>query len=125
MKARNLDEVVVYRESLEAEDAVSAILERPVFSKDLNTKDQLDRSSSRVPALISEGFGQITDRHKASYLALARGSANETNTHLRKACRKKFISDDEHRRLSDTYTRIGKRLSCWIRYLQKNRLSRT
>ena len=73
MKARNLDEVVVYRESLEAEDLISAILERPIFGKDLNTKDQLDRSSGRIPALIAEGFGQITDRHKASYLALARG----------------------------------------------------
>jgi hypothetical protein len=58
MKAKNIDDVVVYKEALVAEDAVSAILERPIFSKDLNTKGQLDRSSSRVAPLIAEGFGQ-------------------------------------------------------------------
>ena len=91
VKAKNLDDVVVYKEALAAEDEVSAILERPIFSKDLNTKGQLDRSSSRVAPLIAEGFGQLTDRHLATYLARARGSASETRTHLRKAHRKKFI----------------------------------
>jgi four helix bundle protein len=120
MKAKNIDEVVVYREALEAEDAVSAILERPVFNKDLNTKGQLDRSSSRVPALIAEGFGQLTDRHLATYLARARGSASESRTHLRKARRKKFITEEEHNNLSGKYTTIGKRLTRWIHYLEQS-----
>jgi four helix bundle protein len=120
MKAKNIDEVVVYKESLEAEDAVSAILDRPVFGKDLDLKGQLNRSSSRVGALISEGFGQLTDRHLATYLARARGSALESRTHLRKARRKKFISDDEHTELSGKYTTIGKRLTRWIHYLEES-----
>jgi four helix bundle protein len=120
MKAKNIDDVVVYKEALEAEDAVSAILERPDFSKDLNTKGQLDRSSSRVAPLIAEGFGQLTDRHLATYLARARGSASETRTHLRKAHRKKFITNDEHKDLSGKYTTIGKRLSRWIHYLEQS-----
>jgi four helix bundle protein len=118
MKAKNIDDVVVYKEALEAEDAVSAILDRPIFSKDLDLKGQLNRSSSRVAPLISEGFGQLTDRHLATYLARARGSASETRTHLRKARRKKFISEAEHTDLSGKYTTIGKRLTRWIHYLE-------
>jgi four helix bundle protein len=118
MKAKNINDVVVYKEALEAEDEISAILERTVFGRDLNLKDQLDRASSRIGPLISEGFGQLTDRHVATYLARARGSASETNTHLRKAHRKKFISNDEHVRLSGKYTTIAKRLSKWIHYLE-------
>ena len=120
MKAKNLDDVVVYKEALAAEDEVSAFLERPIFSKDLNTKGQLDRSSSRVAPLIAEGFGQLTDRHVATYLARARGSASETRTHLRKACRKKFISTEEHDAISAKYTTIGKRLTRWIHYLEQS-----
>jgi four helix bundle protein len=119
MKAKNLDDVVVYKEALVAEDEVSAFLERPSFSKD-HTKSQLDRSSSRVAPLIAEGFGQLTDRHLATYLARARGSASETRTHLRKARRKKFISAEEHDGLSAKYTTIGKRLSRWIHYLEES-----
>ncbi|RPI49702.1 MAG: four helix bundle protein [Acidobacteria bacterium] len=44
--------------------------------------DQLSRSSARVPALISEGFGQVTDRQTADYYGRARGSAYESHTHL-------------------------------------------
>jgi len=39
-------------------------------------------SSSRVPALIAEGFEQKSDRHFAHYLYLARGSMKETKAHL-------------------------------------------
>jgi four helix bundle protein len=105
VKAKNIDDVVVYKEALAAEDEVSAIL---------------DRSSSRVGPLIAEGFGQLTDRHLATYLARARGSAAETRTHLRKACRKKFISDAEHDDSSGKYTTIGKRLTRWIHYLEES-----
>lgn len=118
MRAKNIDDVVVYKEAVAAEDEVSAILERPVFSKDLNLKSQLDRSSSRVAPMISEGFGQLTDRHLATYLARARGSASETRTHLRKAHSKKFISGPEHDNLSGKYTTIGKRLTRWIHFLE-------
>jgi hypothetical protein len=52
MKAKNIEEVVVYNEAVAAGDEVSAILERPIFGRDLNTKGQLDRSSSRIAPLM-------------------------------------------------------------------------
>ena len=120
MKAKKLEDLVVYLEALAAEDEVSAMLERPGFSSDFDLKRQLDRSSSRIGPLISEGFGQLTDRHLASYLGRARGSASETCTHLRKAGRKKFISAKEHNDLSAKYTTIGKRLTRWIQHLRRS-----
>jgi len=73
---------------------LSLDVKRAGFSRDLNTKSQLDRSSSRVAALIAEGFG--------------------------KALRKKFISVEEHQRLSWKYTTIGKRLTRWIHYFDSS-----
>ena len=71
--AKNLDEILVYQKAMKASEAVSAILKRPNFNKDLNLKGQLSRSSSRVGPLIAEGFGQLTDLHVAVYLGRARG----------------------------------------------------
>jgi four helix bundle protein len=70
------------RKSLAGADAVSALLQRPAFRRDFQLKDQLSQSSGRTAALIAEGFGQLTDRHTASYYANARGSALESLVRL-------------------------------------------
>jgi four helix bundle protein len=120
VKAKNLEDLLVYREAIVAEDAVSALLQRPAFGNDSTLKDQLSRSSSRIAPLIAEGFGQLSDRHFAVYLGRARGSSHETRTHLRKAHSSKFISDGEYAELIMRYTTIGKRLTKLITYLKKS-----
>ncbi len=119
MKAKNLDDVLVYRKSVAAADEISALLKRPIFRKDLELKDQLSRSSGRVPALIAEGFGQSTDRQMADYYARARGSALESRGHLAKAAGEEFISEEELGTYDGKYIEIGKMLTPWINYLQR------
>jgi four helix bundle protein len=118
MRAKNLEDVIVYQKALAAADAVSALLERPAFRRDFDLTDQLSRSSSRVAPLIAEGFGQLTDRHLAAYLGRARGSALETKAHLRKAFSKHYISEAELSKADELYNEIVKQLTCWINYLQ-------
>jgi four helix bundle protein len=120
MRARNLREIRVYRKAQEAGDAVSALLKRPAISRDIDLKDQLSRSSSRIAPLIAEGYGQLTDRHLAVYLGRARGSVLETLAHLEKAFNEQFISKAEHSTLTDTYDHIGRMLTRWIKHLQES-----
>jgi four helix bundle protein len=120
MRAKKLSEIQVYRKAQEASEAVSAILKRRLFSKDLDLKDQLSRSSSRVAPLIAEGYGQLTDRHLAVYLGRARGSVLETITHLAKALNEQFISREEHCIIADMYDHIGRMLTRWIKHLQES-----
>jgi four helix bundle protein len=120
MKAKNLSDVLVYRKAIEAADEVSAFLKRPAFRTDLDLKDQLSRSSSRVAALIAEGFGQITDRQTADYYGRARGSAYETHTHLITAKGREYIDDGELQKTGGKYIEITKMLTPWINYLQRS-----
>src|SRR5687767_7473138 len=119
MKAKNLDDVLVYRKAVVAADEISALLKRPIFRKDLELKDQLSRSSGRVVALIAEGFGQSTDRQMADYYARARGSALESRGHLAKAAGEEFITREELDTFGNKYIEIGKMLTPWINYLQR------
>jgi four helix bundle protein len=116
--AKNLQEVRVYRKALTAVDAVSALLKRPAFNKDFDLKDQLSRSSSRVAPLIAEGYGQLTDRHLATYLGRARGAVLETIGHLSKARGEDFITESEYSDLIERCDHIGKMLTRWIDYLR-------
>ena len=120
MKAKNLDDVLVYRKALVAADEVSAILKRPAFRKDLELRDQLSRSSGRVGPLIAEGFGQNTDRQMADYYGRARGSALESKGHLATAAGEEFITQAECTAIGGKYTEISKMLTPWINYLQRS-----
>jgi four helix bundle protein len=120
MRARNLEDVIVYREAIDAAAAVSAILNRQAFRRDCDLRNQLSRSSRRIPPLIAEGFGQLTDRHLAAYLGRARGSALETRGHLQDAAGKRYISPEEHARIEARYVTIGKRLTRWIQHLRES-----
>ena len=119
MKAKNLSDVRVYRKAVQAADEVSAFLMRLSFRKDLDLKDQLSRSSSRVAALIAEGFGQVTDRQTADYYGRARGSAYESLTHLTTAKGREYIDEEELQKTGGKYIEIAKMLTPWINYLQR------
>jgi four helix bundle protein len=125
MNAKSLDDLLVYQKALKGDAAVSALLKRPEFSRDFALKDQLRESSGSIPGHIGEGFGQLTDRHFAHYLGIARGSAQETRGHLEVAFNRGYISQKE---LVDTlgiYAELSLMLTALISYLcHSNRKTR-
>jgi four helix bundle protein len=115
----SLDDLLVYQKALDAANAVSAIIARPSVAKDFKLRDQLGASSSRVPALIAEGFEQKSDRHFAHYLYIARGSAKETKAHLIVAWGRQHVTKDEANALCDRYDEICRMSTSFIRYLER------
>ncbi len=94
MRAKKLEDLQVYTKALEGIAAVSPILQRLTVRKDFDLHDQLAESSGNIPGHIAEGFGQLSDKHFAHYLGIARGSAQETRGHLATALQKEHISAD-------------------------------
>jgi four helix bundle protein len=120
-----VEDLLVYQKALAAANEVSALLTRTDFSKDFDLKDQLGNSSSRVPALIAEGFEQKSDRHFAHYLYLARGSAKESKTHLRVACGRGYVPLRDTARLGGDFEEIKRMLTGLIEHLEsENRHNR-
>ena len=119
MIIKSLEDLQVYQQALEAADAISAILDRPSLLRDPEMREQLATCSARIPALISEGFGQGTDRHCAHFQRIARGSCNEMRSHLRVCQGRRHVTEDECASLSNRYVVIGKRLTRWIQELMR------
>ena len=90
MKAKKLEDLQIYQKALEGNAAVSP------------------------PGHIAEGFGQLTDKHFAHYLGIARGSAQETRGHLASALGKERISVDDESRVSDLYRDLCNMLTAFI-----------
>ena len=100
MLARTLDELLVYRKSLDACAAISAILQSRKVRVDRELWEQLGSASAAVPANIAEGFGQQTDRQFAKYLFIARGSSHEVRAHLAVAHGRRYLNEADLRDLS-------------------------
>ena len=118
MIARSLDELIVYRKSLEACCAVSKLLERPQVRTDCHLGSQLGSASAAVPANIAEGFGQQSDRQFARFLFMARGSCHEVRAHLAVAHVRRYLDHTELAELSGKFEEIGRMLSSLIKYLR-------
>ena len=106
MKAKSPEDLQVFQKAIAAADAVSAILKRPCFRSDPRLKGQMGASSERVASLISEGFGQSTDRHFAEYLYRSRASSYEIRTQLRISRGRGYITRRECDEVSERYDEL-------------------
>ena len=120
MKAKKLEDLQVYRKALEGIRAISPLLKKVEARKDFRLRDQLSESSGNIPGHIAEGFGQSTDRHFARYLAIARGSAQETRGHLAVALTKEHISQQDESQASGLYLDLCNMLTAFIEYLRRS-----
>ena len=118
MKAKNLEDLQIYRKALEGIEAVSPLLRKVRDRKDFDLHGQLSDSSGNIPGHIAEGFGQLTDKHFAHYLGIARGSAQETRGHLACCVKKDHISSEDERRVSAIYGDLARMLTAFIKYLR-------
>ena len=89
-------------------------------SRDYGFKDQICRSSISVPSNIAEGMERWSDKEKARFLSIAKGSIGELKTQVMIAKEIEYISNEECSSLSNECEQISKMLGSFIRTLRTN-----
>ena len=79
---------------------------------------QLNESAQAVSALLSEGFGRLTNGEKVHYSRMARGSVEESQDHLRKCINLKLIDRKTFYRLWNLSVVISRMLLSLIEYYE-------
>ncbi len=89
-------------------------------SRDFGFKDQICRSGLSVPSNIAEGMERESDKEKARFLSIAKGSIGELKTQILIGEEIHYISSDESSILASECEQISKMLGSFIKALRKN-----
>ncbi|PIZ00395.1 four helix bundle protein [bacterium (Candidatus Howlettbacteria) CG_4_10_14_0_8_um_filter_40_9] len=84
---------------------------------------QIRRSASSIPANIAESQGRFHFSETINFLLIARGSLEETRSHLMIAKELNYISDEAFLNLNNEYLGLLKGLNVFIKSLRSKKSS--
>jgi four helix bundle protein len=102
-----------------ADDIWDLVLTWPKLAQDTVGK-QLIRAGDSIGANIAEGSGKGTYADNRRYVRVARGSLYETRHWLRRAFRRKLLSQAEIERLKPLIDELGPRLNAYLRSIGRS-----
>ncbi|MCP4363328.1 MAG: four helix bundle protein [Chloroflexi bacterium] len=82
---------------------------------------QLRRSAQSIPANIAEGYGRYYYQETIRFCYIARGSLEETYTHLRLAHELDYLPEEPYRNLNQQIQELHRMLNGYIAYLKRTK----
>jgi four helix bundle protein len=87
--------------------------------------NQLRRSVQSIPANIAEGYGRFYFQESVRFCYIARGSLEETFSHLILANRLEYISDVTYKKLNTEVLELRRMLNGYIAFLKTSKRGAT
>lgn len=78
---------------------------------------QLIRSADSIGANIAEGVGRYHYKDNSRFVRIARGSLYETRHWLRRAFKRRLLTEEQTERLQPLLSELGPRLNAYLRSL--------
>ena len=124
MERSNFENLNVYRLAEDIADRIWLVVEAwQVFARD-TVGQQLVESADSIGANIAEGAGRGTYRDNCKFIHYARGSLYETKHWLRRAYRRKLLSQEQINILKPMLEELAPRLNAYLRSIRRNRVPR-
>jgi four helix bundle protein len=120
--AKGLESLQLWQRAIEfAEKILKEILPLMPSEEKWSLTHQIRRSAQSIPANIAEGYGRYYYQEGVRFCYIARGSLEETFSHLNLAFRLGYLSEDMHKTLLADVNELRRLLSGYIAFLKRNR----
>ncbi|MFQ6102057.1 MAG: four helix bundle protein [Anaerolineae bacterium] len=114
MPYQDIEESRMYERAEQLADEIwDAVISWQPFARDTVSK-QLTKSADSVGANIAESSGRFHPKDVINFLYYARGSLKETRYWLRRAIRRKLITQEQFNRWMDELTQLAKEINSYI-----------
>lgn len=118
MAKTNFEKLEVYQKAETLADLIwSVVAGWPSFAK-RTVGAQIVRSADSICANIAEGTGRGTPKDKRYFVRIARGSLYETQNWLRRAYRRKLLTEREVESLKPLTESLGPMLNAYLRSIR-------
>ena len=115
MEKTNFENLEIYQLSEKLADEVwDIVLGWSSLAQDTVGK-QIIRSADSIGANIAEGSGRGSDKDYSRFLKISRGSLYETRHWLRRAFKRKLLTDDQIKSLTPTTEKLTPKLNAYLR----------
>jgi four helix bundle protein len=115
MAVNAFEELRVYQQSEELADAIwDIVLVWNILAKDTVGK-QMIRSADSIGANIAEGHGRGSYADNRRFVRIGRGSLYETRHWLRRAYRRKLLTDEQVQKLKGIVDNLGPQLNAYLK----------
>jgi four helix bundle protein len=112
---RSHRDLIVWQKAMDLVVSVYRATEGFPKSETYGLTSQIRRAVTSIPANIAEGQGRRLRKEFVYFLANARGSLWELDTHLESATRLGFLGQDVHRELQTRLDEVGRILNGLMR----------
>jgi four helix bundle protein len=119
---KGLDTLQVWQKSLAfAIEVCKNVLPNMPVQEKWSLIDQLRRSVQSIPANIAEGYGRFYFQEGVRFCYIARGSLEESFSHLTLAHQLGYFNDETYKRLNSQITEIRMMINGYITFLKKSK----
>lgn len=114
MSSRSFEQLRVYQLSEELADLIWDVVARwDTFARN-TVGGQIVRSADSVGANIAEGTGRGTYKDNRRFVRISRGSLNETRHWLRRAFKRKLLTEEQIEVLKRLIDTLGPQLNSYL-----------
>ena len=120
MKVERFEDLEVWKKSRLLASSVYKLTKQDNFNKDFKFRDQIRAAASSVMDNIAEGFGRGGNKEFLNFLAIARGSIEETKSQLYRAKDVNYLTSEEFNEVFELANSISRMISSLIIYLKSS-----
>ncbi|MCC7118604.1 MAG: four helix bundle protein [Anaerolineales bacterium] len=119
---KGLETLQVWQKSLAfAAEVCTTILPKLPVQEKWSLIDQLRRSAQSIPANIAEGYGRFYFQESVRFCYIARGSLEETFSHLTLAHKLGYLNDESYTQLNSQIIELRRMINGYIAFLKESK----
>lgn len=117
-KLTRFEDMTVWQESQELAVLIYSITKKFPKEELYSITSQLRRAASSVSANIAEGFGRDSNKDKAHFYHIARGSLLETKNFIYLSAKLGYMSQEDVTRCIDSADSINNQITAILKYFK-------